>query len=240
MIEQSEYTEPASPVLWHQLPRAAFDLETTGTDPESARIVTASVIVVNGRSEIVHHREWLVDPGVEIPAAASAVHGITTERARAEGLPALEAVGEIAAHLTDLFATMPVLAFNACYDFTVLNREAARHGHGLLDPAPVIDPLVLDRRVDRYRRGKRTLSALADFYRVPLSNAHTSLADAAATIGVADAQTARYRELQIEPFELHAAQINWHLAWAEDFQQFLRGKDPLAVVDGTWPHKPAL
>ncbi|GAB3758387.1 3'-5' exonuclease [Zhihengliuella somnathii] len=224
---------------WNELPRAAFDLETTGTDPEAARIVTASVIVVNGRSEIIHHREWLVDPGVEIPEAAAAVHGITTAKARAEGQDAASAVAEIAGHLRDLFATMPVMAFNACYDFTVLNREAARYGVEQLTPAPVIDPLVLDRHVDRYRRGKRTLTALSEFYRVPLVDAHTSLADAAATVGVADAIAARYAEVRIDPFELHAAQVNWQQAWAANFQDFLRRKNPDAVVDGAWPMAPA-
>ncbi|GHD03688.1 3'-5' exonuclease [Zhihengliuella salsuginis] len=229
----------AGSTTWNGLPRAAFDLETTGTDPETARIVTASVIVVNGKSEIVHHSEWLVDPGVEIPEAAAAVHGITTEKARAEGQPAASAVAEIAAHLRDLFATMPVMAFNASYDFTVLNREAARHSVEPLTPAPVIDPLVIDRHVDKYRRGKRTLAAMAEFYQVPLNNAHTSLADAAATVGVADAIAARYAEVRIDPFELHAAQVNWQQAWAANFQEFLRRKTPDAVVDGSWPLKPS-
>lgn len=224
---------------WNELPRAAFDLETTGTDPETARIVTASVIVVNGRSEIIHHREWLVDPGVEIPEAAAAVHGITTAKARAEGQDAASAVEEIAGHLKDLFATMPVMAFNASYDFTVLNREAARYGVEQLTPAPVIDPLVLDRHVDRYRRGKRTLTAMSEFYQVPLVDAHTSLADAAATVGVADAIASRYAEVRIDPFELHASQVNWQQAWAANFQEFLRRKNPDAVVDGTWPVNPA-
>lgn len=231
-------TETAN-MTWNELPRAAFDLETTGTDPETARIVTASVIVVNGKSEILHHSEWLVDPGVEIPEGAAAVHGITTEKARAEGQDAATAVAEITAHLRDLFATMPVMAFNAAYDFTVLNREAGRHGGQPLTPAPVIDPLVLDRHVDRFRRGKRTLEAMSEFYQVPLNNAHTSLADAAATIGVADAIAARYSEVRIDPFELHAAQANWQQAWAANFQEFLRRKTPDAVVDGAWPLKAA-
>ncbi|RZU61042.1 3'-5' exonuclease [Zhihengliuella halotolerans] len=231
-------TQTAS-MTWNELPRAAFDLETTGTDPETARIVTASVIVVNGKSEIVHHNEWLVDPGVEIPEGAAAVHGITTAKARAEGQDAASAVAEITAHLRDLFATMPVMAFNAAYDFTLLSREAARYGVEPLAPAPVIDPLVIDRHVDKYRRGKRTLEAMAEFYQVPLNNAHTSLADAAATIGVADAIASRYAEVRIDPFELHAAQVNWQQAWAANFQEFLRRKSPEALVDGTWPLKPA-
>ena len=101
---------------WHQLPRAAFDVETTGRDPMSARIVTASVVVVNGRQEIIHHLEWLVDPGVPIPEEATAVHGVSTQRAQSEGVDAAIAVAEISSHLRDLFQTMPVVAFNASFD----------------------------------------------------------------------------------------------------------------------------
>ena len=61
-----------------------FDLETTGVDVEMARIVTACIAVLDADGAVVQRWDWLADPGVEIPEAASAVHGITTERARAE------------------------------------------------------------------------------------------------------------------------------------------------------------
>lgn len=222
--------------LWHQLPRAAFDLETTGKDPLEARIVTASVVIVNARQEIINHREWLVNPGIPIPEEASAVHGVSTERAVASGVDPAVAVAEISLHLQDLFRTMPVMAFNASYDFTVLAREGARHGVPGLAPAPVIDPYIIDKRVDRYRRGKRTLGALCEHYGVPLRQAHTSVADAAATIGVADAQALRYaRDLAIDPSELHQQQVLWAAEQAASLQEYFRRKDPVAVVDGTWP-----
>lgn len=221
---------------WHQLPRAAFDLETTGRDPRTARIVTASVVIVNGRDELLQHHEWLVNPGVEIPAEASAVHGVSTQRAVAEGRDAAEAVAEISALLSDLFSTMPVMAFNAPYDFTVLEEEARRYGVPSIDPQPVIDPLVLDRAVDRYRRGKRTLTDMSAHYGVSLVDAHTSAADALATIGVADAIARRYPEqVRMDPLQLHGAQQGWQRSWAENFQDYLRRKDPLAVVDPSWP-----
>jgi len=228
--------EDEGAVAWHELPRAAFDLETTGRDPHTARIVTASVVIVNGRNELLQHHEWLVDPGVEIPEEAAAIHGVSTQKARAEGRDAAEATAEIAALLGDLFQTMPVMAFNATYDFTVLDAESRRHGVAPITPSPVIDPLVLDRAVDRYRRGKRTLTAMAEFYGVSLVDAHTSAADALATIGVADAIARRYpRQIQVDPLQLHDAQRGWHRAWAENFQDFLRRKDPSAVVDAAWP-----
>ncbi|MCA1943131.1 MAG: 3'-5' exonuclease, partial [Yonghaparkia sp.] len=78
---------------------AVFDLETTGVDVRTARIVTACVAVLDASGAVVARRDWLADPGVEIPEGAAAIHGITTERARAEGRPAAEVVAEVVGEL---------------------------------------------------------------------------------------------------------------------------------------------
>lgn len=223
---------------WHELPRAAFDLETTGRDPRTARVVTASVLVVNAKAEILQHREWLVNPGVRIPEEASDIHGITTEVAERDGMDPATAVAEISVFLDALFQTMPVMVFNAAYDFTVLREEAKRYGIDQIDPRPVIDPYIIDKQVDKYRRGKRTLVAMSEFYQVPLINAHTSVADAAATIAVADRLAEKYAsQLQIDPLLLHSNQIEWAATQAASFQEYLRRRDPSAVVEGDWPVK---
>ncbi|WP_271394655.1 3'-5' exonuclease [Neomicrococcus lactis] len=223
---------------WHELPRAAFDLETTGRDPRTARIVTASILVVNAKAEILQHREWLVNPGVRIPEEASDIHGITTEVAERDGMDPATAVAEISVFLDALFQTMPVMVFNAAYDFTVLREEAKRYGIDQIDPRPVIDPYIIDKQVDKYRRGKRTLVAMSEFYQVPLINAHTSVADAAATIAVADRLAEKYAsQLQIDPLLLHSNQIEWAATQAASFQEYLRRRDPSAVVEGDWPVK---
>ena len=59
-------------------PFVGFDLETTSTDPFEARIVTACVAPEKGAAQ-----RWLVDPGIEIPPGAAAIHGISTATARA-------------------------------------------------------------------------------------------------------------------------------------------------------------
>ncbi|MFF1963764.1 exonuclease domain-containing protein, partial [Streptomyces sp. NPDC058232] len=66
---------------WHRRPLSGFDLETTGVDPESARIVTGCAVRFGGGQPSTA-RSWVVDPGVDIPAEATAVHGWTTEAAR--------------------------------------------------------------------------------------------------------------------------------------------------------------
>ena len=225
---------------WHELPRASFDLETTGRDPQEARIVTASIILVDAEGGVLRHHEWLVDPGVEIPEEAAAIHGISTERARAEGQPSGEAVGQIIQVLQDTFAAgIPVLAFNAAYDFTVLEREAGRTGLSAPAPFPVIDPFIMDKQADRYRRGKRTLTAMAEHYGVAFENAHTSAADVMATLAVGAAMARAFPLLAQEAAVLHQLQAGWAAEQAASFQTYLRRRDPEAVIDGTWPVKPA-
>jgi len=225
---------------WHELPRASFDLETTGRDPQLARIVTASIILVDGSGDVLTHHEWLVDPGVEIPAEAAAIHGVSTEKARSEGIAAAEAVRQISAVLADTFAAgIPVLAFNASYDFTVLAREAERHGCAAPVPFPVIDPYIMDKQADRFRRGKRTLTAMAEHYCVAFENAHTSAADVMATLAVGAAVARAFPVMAQDAGTLHTLQVQWAAEQAASFQAYLRRRDPGAVIDGTWPVKAA-
>ena len=60
-----------------------FDLETTGVDVTTDRIVTAHVGLLGPDGVALRSQSWLADPGVEIPEGATAVHGITTAHARA-------------------------------------------------------------------------------------------------------------------------------------------------------------
>ncbi|MFI6208532.1 3'-5' exonuclease [Streptomyces sp. NPDC051041] len=229
---------------WHREPLIGFDLETTGTDPREARIVTGAVIEVRD-GEPVRRREWLADPGVEIPADAVAVHGISTERAAAEGGPADRVADEIADVLVAYWTSgVPVVAYNAAFDLTLLSAELRRHALpslrdrlGGAAPAPVIDPYTIDRSVDRYRRGKRNLEAVCAEYGVALGTAHDAAADALAAARLARAIAGRHPEVAaLGPAELHRRQIEWYAEWAADFQAFLRRKgDATAVVDGTWP-----
>ena len=218
---------------------AVFDLETTGIDVDTCRIVTAHVGVIGAAGEVIERREWLVDPGVEIPTAASLIHGVTTERARLEGQSAASAVGEIIAALTDAATRgLPIVAYNAAYDLTILEREASRYGHSALPGSgPVVDPLVIDKAVDRYRRGKRTLSATAAHYGVILDDAHDAGADAVAAGRVAQAIARAYPELAATAVaELHARQVDWCREQAESYQSWRRANgEPEFTTSGAWP-----
>ncbi|WP_430295661.1 3'-5' exonuclease [Sinomonas sp. B1-1] len=221
---------------WNTNARAAFDLETTGRNSRAARIVTASIVVLGPDGAIQAEHEWLADPGVDIPAEAAQVHGITTEKARAEGRPAAAVVAEVAQTLQALFdAGTPVVAFNAAYDFTVMAAECARHGLPQLTRFPVLDPYVINKQVERFRRGKRTLGALCEQYGVILDDAHTSAADALAAAQLLDAMASRFPELHKPAPHLHKSQVEWSAAQAADFQAYLRKTKPTAVVEGDWP-----
>jgi DNA polymerase-3 subunit epsilon len=178
---------------WYDGRLASFDLETTSVDVEEARIVTAAIRIVEpngGPLQIdADAMDWLLDPGVEIPDGAAEVHGITTERARAEGIPAEQGVHEVALTLgEEVKRGTPIVIYNARYDLTVLDREIARHelhvAYGL-EGAKIIDPLVIDKWADQFRRGSRKLSAVCEHYGVELDGAHDAGADAMAALRLA-------------------------------------------------------
>jgi DNA polymerase-3 subunit epsilon len=220
---------------------AVFDLETTGLDLKDARIVTACAAVIDENGEVIGEDvEWLADPVVEIPEIAASVDGITTEYARAHGRPAAEVVAEIVERLRGYFESgIPVVAYNAPYDFTILHFEALRHGiKPLENPGPVIDPLVIDKFLDRYRGGKRRLELTAAFYNVALTDAHNATADAVAAGKVAQAIARKYFErLDIPAAQLHSLQVGWSKDLDLDFERFMQGKDPSFKTQLGWPLK---
>ena len=222
---------------WHAL--GVFDLETTGIDVTGDRVVTAHVGVLDADGAIISATDWLADPGVDIPHGATAVHGVTTAHARTHGRDSATVVAEVIDALRALFdAGIPVVAYNAPYDFSLLKYEALRHGiEPILTPSPVIDPLVVDKAYDRYRKGKRTLEVVAAHYAVVLQDAHEASADAVAAGRVAQALVGRFgAQLPATLAELHTQQISWARAQAESLTEyFVRIGRLDADVDGSWP-----
>jgi DNA polymerase-3 subunit epsilon len=220
---------------------AVFDLETTGLDLREARIVTACAVEIDEDGNVIgSNKEWLADPGIEIPEGASNVHGVTTEIARANGRPAEEVVGELLETLRGFFAKgLAVVAFNAPYDFTILHYEALRHGlEPIENPMPVIDPMVLDKFVDTYRSGKRTLEVASRIYGVNLEDAHNATADAVAAGRVAQAIAKKYSEKLPEDLSvLHNSQIEWSAAQDASYEKFRRGSSPDFTIQRGWPLK---
>ncbi len=217
-----------------------FDVETTGADPDQARIVSATVVLVGG-DRPSHEFSLLVDPGVDIPAAATAIHGITNERARAEGRAPADALAEILRLLRTTWKRgLPVVAFNGSYDFTVLDRELNRHLDTAIEvDGPIVDPHIIDRALDR-RRGKRTLEETCRHYRVRLDGAHDATQDALAAARLAW-RLARHYPAEVGETslpELHDKQVTWSQQWADSLNRYWRSQGQDRTTDGTWPVRP--
>ncbi|GAA0900487.1 3'-5' exonuclease [Streptomyces thermoalcalitolerans] len=232
---------------WHRELLIGFDLETTGTDIETDRIVTAAVVGLEPDGAVSTERTWLLDPGVAIPEEAAAIHGISTEHAREQGVPAPCAIEEITQVVAEtLHAGTPLVVMNARYDLSLLDRECRRYGLEPLGerlgagPSPVVDPLVIDKHVDKYRKGKRALHALCAYYGVPLDDAHNAKADAVAAARVARRMGEKYRPIGMMSLaDLYDLQVRAAAEQSASLQAYLRRTtNPTAVVESAWPVVP--
>ncbi len=230
----------------HELPKwvqnlAVFDTETTGVDTRNARIVTASIATLNHSGEIITKQQWMINPGIPIPEQASAVHGITDEIVQRDGAEPKESIAAINELLRGLFnSETPVVVYNAPYDLSLLKYESLRHGlEPIENPFPIIDPLIIDKQVDRYRKGKRTLGVTAEHYGVSLGDdAHDALADAVAAGRIAIEIAKKFSDqLPNASGELHEAQILWAKQQEESYQQWLQsqGRESNYKTRRTWP-----
>lgn len=219
-------------------PMCALDTETTGVDSFTDRVVTCSMIYDDGKGNQTE-RDWLINPGIEIPEGASNVHGITTEKAQAEGITPQEGLRQIAESMIPMIdAGVPLVIYNAPYDLTLLLAEFERYGISFSHEFNrVIDPYVIDKAIDKFRKGKRTLTITAEHYGYDLGDsAHAADADNKAAIHVARAviQKGFTDDSSIE--EIHETQIHWKAEQSASFQAYLRRtKEPDAVIDGQWP-----
>ncbi|HYF72539.1 MAG TPA: exonuclease domain-containing protein [Nocardioides sp.] len=239
-------------VLW------SWDTETTGTNVETDRIVTSTILrIENGQ---VEQHEWLIDPGVEIPEGAAKIHGITTEKAREQGRPAAEALAEIFELLVKAWqADEPVIIYNAPYDCTLTDREVQRHLGERLTPyiGQTVDPLVCDKHIDPFRKGSRKLIDTARHYGVVLSeeDAHSSAGDTLAaarlaymiagpTAGVVlrggEDRRGLIHRMSLE--ELTQAQVGWAEAQQRSFAEY-KGRSDATLRERLlseigWPYRP--
>ena len=212
----------------------ALDLESSGIDVFNDRVVTAFVgLWDTDEGKFVQHLEFLVNPGIEIPQGATDVHGITTEQA-SKGMDPVEFL-EILFYVLHDWAEYPIVVMNANYDLSLINAELERYGYTAFDwtKRQIIDPLVIDRAKDRYRKGSRKLVNLAEHYGVEVdeSKAHDAAYDCYLAVNVAIKQ--------IEKFGMptNEEQAKWHREWAESFQEYMRRvkNDPELVIDSAWP-----
>jgi DNA polymerase-3 subunit epsilon len=224
-----------------------LDFETTGIDRfNDVPVSYALVSVVDG----VVVRSWsgLIDPGRNIPAEATAVHGITTERARHEGMPLHAAISLVSdAVVAASERGTPLAGMKLDYDLTILETQARDlFGSGPIEQGwcgPVLDVGVIDRHFDPDREGRRTLTDLCCHYGIEMGQAHDAAADATASIEVLFALAVRYEELwECDLTRLHREQIDWHRTWTEscDSWRLAKGMIPIDPRDYLWPVAPVV
>ncbi|MDT0545298.1 MULTISPECIES: 3'-5' exonuclease [Streptomyces] len=234
---------------WFEGPLAAFDTETTGIDVEQDRIVSAALVVQRGAGSLPETRRWLVSPGIPVPEAASAIHGLTDAHLQRHGRWPAPVVDEVARALAEQAARgTPVVVMNAPFDLTLLDRELRRHRNSSLSSyvslrsLAILDPRVLDKHLDRYRKGRRTLTDLCAHYGVELTGAHDAAADATAALDVVRAVGRRFtsRLGTMTPTELHDRQTVWYAAQARGLQAWFALNGSEETCDPAWPLRPEL
>lgn len=162
------------PIYEHSI--LAFDLETTGPDPAGDLIVqigTREILPGRGLGE---GRDWLVYPGVPVPAETAKFHGIDDARLQAAPL-----FLELASELAPRFACYDFIAgYNALtFDVPILQRELLDAGFGpdlpfCFDPMPFV-------RWWWAGMHRCNLSRVCARMGVRLTKAHDALADVTAT-----------------------------------------------------------
>jgi DNA polymerase-3 subunit epsilon len=232
---------------WHLGPMCAYDVESTGKFPETDRLVTACVSWVDGSGKSKPQtKTWLADPGVDIHPEAAKVHGITNEYAREHGASPVVVLAEIAEELLKAaVGRIPVVAFNIPFDFTLTDRETRRNGLDPFGPAFeaaggfAIDALVLDKALDPYRKGKRTLGVIAEHYGVRAGKAHDAAGDALTAARVTYAIGVKYPRIAEMPLaELFDYQVKAKAEQARSLAEYFARTGKPEPVDGSWPWKP--
>jgi DNA polymerase-3 subunit epsilon len=172
---------PARASLCRDTEIVSLDLETTGLDPASDRILSIGTVTVRGmavRLDTAWHQ--LVQASRDIPEASAVIHRITDDQS-AQGLPLKQVIPDLLDRLTGKV----VLVHHAAIEQQFIDQACRTlYGSGFL--APMIDTEVLARRqFERcnrpYRPGDLRLSSLREHYQLPRYLAHNALSDALAT-----------------------------------------------------------
>jgi DNA polymerase-3 subunit epsilon len=209
-------------------PLAIIDLETTGTDPQTDRIVEISILKVlpDRRQKI---RTYRVNPGTTIPSEASAVHGITYADVANE-----PSFNQLAADLFEFLDGCDLCGFNfKRFDMRLLYLEFKLAGQPLsLEGRAILDPMEIF-----HARERRDLSAPVRFYlRREHDHAHSASADALATAEVLDEMLGLYDDLPRTAAGLHQYFKNPNSA--DSSGKFVRIEGELRFAFGKYSGQP--
>ncbi len=168
-------------------PLAFIDLETTGVNLGTDRIIEIAIVKVltDGNRSV---KRKLINPGISIPKASSDVHGISDEMVK--DAPFFK---QVAQELKQFLDGCDLAGYNSNrFDIPLLVEEFLRaevefemKGRKMLDVQQIF-----------YKMEPRTLSAAYQFYcQKSLENAHSAEVDATATLEILSSQVERYPAL---------------------------------------------
>ena len=165
-------------------PLVVFDLETTGTNVITDRIIEAALVKIhpNGTEENLH---YVLDPEVEISEESTSIHGISNDMVK--GKPRFK---DIAKNLLKFLEGCDLSGFNIVkFDLPILVEEFLR----INIEFDISKRKLVDVQRIFHMMEKRTLGAAYKFYcEKDLENAHSAEADTFATKEVLEAQIKRY------------------------------------------------
>ena len=224
----------------------AFDVETTGTDYENDRVVTAAISIIPGSNGGgAYHAEWLIDPEVEIAEEATAVHGIRPSTLGSTGArPPMRSPRS--SSYSETRSSTARRSWRSTPGLTSRCSTAKHDAYGVLalSECTPADDLVVRRPVrDRQAlrplpQGKRTLGVLCELYGVQLGDdAHAADADALAAARLAWRMSRRIAGLaEMDVRQLHALQVQWAAEQAARFRTTspVRAVTSAASPRGRW------
>lgn len=178
-------------------PLVFFDIESTGLDTVNDRIVEIAFVKCGTDLRPIEQQHYLLNPGMPIPAAATAVHHITD--ADVQGKPAFK---EKAAAMFAFLQGCDLGGYNLLrFDVPMLGMEFERAGFVFPDESTRI----VDSHTIFIKQEPRNLTAAYALYcNKVLEDAHSALADTLATAEVFFGQVARYADLPSTMEGLHA------------------------------------
>jgi DNA polymerase III subunit epsilon len=210
--------------FWRSLTRPVvfFDIEATGTDPMSDRIVEISVVRVEPPpAGMSPPRTWRINPEMRIPSEASEIHGILND-----DLGSAPTFAAIAPELAEVFTGADLAGFSiGRFDVRILASELTRAGSSL----DLSQSRVIDAQVIYHQREPRNLSAALRFYcDRELIDAHGAEADTIAALEVFAGQLARYEDLPLDVDALDDESSAHNDAYCDGQRRFMwRDNEPV-------------
>lgn len=237
LVASADKKEGVGMMSWHNEYLLGFDLETTGVDTDTALPVSVAMVRTYG-GMCAGELHLLCNPEVPIPAEATAIHGITDEMVKANGKPLALIEAAVMGELYNCQqSNIPVVGMNLSYDLSLMNAMCA----GMLERVTlpyIIDLYVIDKHVDKYRKGSRKLSALCEHYGVTHGGAHDALEDVRASLACITELVKRYPYIgKMSAGALMDAQRQWYTEQVTSLSAYFvkQGKDPIPPARMTWP-----